>query len=594
MGAIANAGAPPANIPFTSLPASQPLSGAASTAGAGVIDGYEWTIVSKPAGSAAALSSSTVVAPTLNTIDIAGTYFLALNVHDSVDGWAWDSDPASGDLQNLPTTMPSALICINAEMNYTSLVPIALGERTTPDLTSAEAGYMDAWGKWVDLFGVVDGLQGQVDAIGSTPTFDSIFVDEINEKTAAHGIYLNDDVYCWEDLTVATGKGIVANSLAAHLSATLTIAAGNDLDLSATADLTIGGATVVLTAGAAQSVVARGGPLYPDLAVNVIGEDSAGVGVTVDSVLLKDGDVTTATSTDKVKTNLIEAGSVAGGSTTLAISAATEVTLAGAGAGVTVESVNFDGTTIVGATVFNSPAASAMSVFADDTMTVGSTNKAKLQSNSGDAEIKATAGSVLVTATAGTITGTAGNDIFFTATDDFGFSGGGGTVGVGIDGGTETILITAVNGVNFSGPIETPSGALAIVPASGIVNVTGVVYSNNQKTMLFPLAVTPAGDYTPALIETSYSGEILSAVFTAAVAATSAGGDITVGIYNGDDDAELAAPVSLDGVTTPTSLTIGTAAFSGGFYPLVHSTNGDAIQGYGIVLNVVYKTTGSA
>lgn len=524
MGATANVGAPPAAIPFASLPASQPLTLAASTAGAGVIDDYAWTLISRPPGSAAALSSTTVVNPTLNTIDQPGTYYLAGNVHDSIDGWAWNPDPASGALQNLPNTMPSALICINVSSQYATLVPYALGERTTPDLTTADAGYMNAWGKTVRLFSIVDALQGQVDGISTSPTFDAIFVDEINEKTAAHGIYLNDETFFWDNVHVATGKAITVNSINAHLASTLTIASGNDLDVSATAALTVSGGTVAITAGVAQSVVVRGGPLYPDLSVNVIGEDTAAAGVTVDGVLLKDGDVTTATATDKVKTNLIEAGAVAGGITTLGISAAGTLAL----------------------------------------------------STSGGADI----------------TLTADDDVSITATDDLTLAGGGGT-GIGLDGGAQTVLISGPSGVNISGSLGTPSGALTIAPASSVTNVTGAIYSDNTMSIVLPLAVAPNAGFSTTPVFRDYAGTLNATVYyKAAVASTSAAGDVTITIYDGDDTA-LSAATSVDG-TTSTNVTITTQAFNAGFYAAIDSNNADAVQGYGMQVEITFSVSGPA
>ena len=57
------------------------LNGAASAAQDGAALTYRWTVVSKPAGSVSAISSSTVVKPLL-TLDAAGTYGVTLIVND--------------------------------------------------------------------------------------------------------------------------------------------------------------------------------------------------------------------------------------------------------------------------------------------------------------------------------------------------------------------------------------------------------------------------------------------------------------------------------------------------------------------------------
>jgi hypothetical protein len=57
------------------------LDGSNSTGAAGSLITYQWSMVSQPAGSSAALSSATVVNPTFTT-DVAGPYVLSLVVND--------------------------------------------------------------------------------------------------------------------------------------------------------------------------------------------------------------------------------------------------------------------------------------------------------------------------------------------------------------------------------------------------------------------------------------------------------------------------------------------------------------------------------
>lgn len=80
---IAVAGNWPASKAFTALPATQALS-FSGTLGVGgtTIDYYKAVLVNRPAGSAAALTSGSVQAPTLNAIDSEGTCLIFLQVAD--------------------------------------------------------------------------------------------------------------------------------------------------------------------------------------------------------------------------------------------------------------------------------------------------------------------------------------------------------------------------------------------------------------------------------------------------------------------------------------------------------------------------------
>lgn len=131
---IADAGS---NQRFTnaSLPTSAALTGSGTFfAPATAISSYLWELVEKPAGSSAALSSTTAQNPTLNTIDTPGTYLLFLRVTDD------QSDQSEGDKLKADA---SAFVSIRAEL-ANGLVKPAPGERDTAAITHEWADDIDA------------------------------------------------------------------------------------------------------------------------------------------------------------------------------------------------------------------------------------------------------------------------------------------------------------------------------------------------------------------------------------------------------------------------------------------------------------------
>ncbi len=215
-------------ISYASLPATRTLSGATSTwgTGTGVTPTYQWYILDKPVGSAAAFSSDTVVSPTFGPIDLPGTYRVFLVVeNDQSDSSFASPVPQQSASAPYGFSLPpaSAFFEIRALTRYAGLKKVAYGERD-----------------WLE-----DGLWPIVDK-----------VDEHEMKVSQ--MYVSEGV-------------IKANSIL---------------------------------------------------------EYTAGNGVTVDGVLLKDGDLKVATSSDAVYTNIIVAGSVGGGSSTLLLSG-TPVTVSG-------------------------------------------------------------------------------------------------------------------------------------------------------------------------------------------------------------------------------------------------------------------------
>lgn len=92
---VANPGtAAEVDLAVVSLPVDVPLYGAGvDTADGGAVWTYSWSILSAPAGSAAALSSTTGQNPSLLGVDLWGNYVLALVVTNTNTGGVSETDP---------------------------------------------------------------------------------------------------------------------------------------------------------------------------------------------------------------------------------------------------------------------------------------------------------------------------------------------------------------------------------------------------------------------------------------------------------------------------------------------------------------------
>lgn len=81
---VANAGSY-SNKAYGALPTTQALTGSGTPGTGGTsITAWLWALIDKPTGSAASLSSTSVQNPTLNGIDLPGTYVLKLVVTDNL------------------------------------------------------------------------------------------------------------------------------------------------------------------------------------------------------------------------------------------------------------------------------------------------------------------------------------------------------------------------------------------------------------------------------------------------------------------------------------------------------------------------------
>lgn len=489
---------PIANVPFGDLPANVGLDGTSSTASAGSIVAWEWTIRWRPEGSAAALSGATTSTPTLQNVDIPGTYVLDLNVQQTDLTWAWDHDDPDAWL-TLPVVMPTARVYVVATTQYAELETPGLAERHDERVGSAT----NLMGKWAGLFNEVDSLRGDLDGFMTGAEFENIYVDNIYELTPAHDIVLKNDVSSEGTITIANGESLVTRSISTPLTADLTISASDDISLSAADALDMGGGGAVsLTAGAGQnvtvsagdSVIVRGGAGDPDLKVNVISEDTAAAGVTIDSVLVKDGAVTTT-------------GTGAGGF--VATDVVSEVT---GGNGVRVDAllIKDGGATttplgevktniIVGGNTLGTSTAlsittsglASMTVDSDGALSVKGNGTVVLASDSTDLDIDAATSIDIATAN-GSITMTAngaGRDITLQAADDITLNATGQTninyaVFTGTSAANSVVAIAAITaddsgavGINLdgTGDLIVAQAATVRVPSGGTFETNAIV-----------------------------------------------------------------------------------------------------------------------
>lgn len=117
---VANAGSDQV-IAFASLPTTANLTGGGTpgTGGSSIVS-YSWSLLEKPAGSSAALSSTTAQNPTLNAVDTWGNYRLLLVVTDDI------AQVSESDELLAPN---SAFVQVRVSGQYAGLQKPAPGER---------------------------------------------------------------------------------------------------------------------------------------------------------------------------------------------------------------------------------------------------------------------------------------------------------------------------------------------------------------------------------------------------------------------------------------------------------------------------------
>ena len=200
-----------------------------------------------------------------------------------------------------------------------------------------------------------------------------------------------------------------------------------------------------------------------------------------------------------------------------------------------------------------------MTVFAYDTMSVGSTNKALLQSNSGNAEVKATLGDVLLTATAGTITATAGNDVSITATDDFTIAGGGAT-GIFLDGGAGTVTISAPYGITLTN--ETSGGnlvrgfvyAITGTDSKGTSTASEVAFTNKA---LIPANTLAVNDNISGRLVVKLANSDGASSFVTRIRIGGIGGLEVASCYNASMAVDAVSECRFSGRVSATGATLG-------------------------------------
>lgn len=275
-------------ISYASLPATRTLSGATSTwgTGTGVTPTYQWYILDKPVGSAAAFSSDTVVSPTFGPIDLPGTYRVFLVVENDQGDPSFGS-PVPQQSASAPYgfSLPpaSAFFEIRALTRYAGLKKVAYGERD-----------------WLEdgLWPIVDKVDEHEMKVSQMYVSEGVIkANSVLEYTAGNGVTVDGVLLKDGDVKVATSSDAVHTNI---------IVAGS----------VGGGSSTLLLSGTPVTVSGNLG-CNGALTVDTINEYTPSSGVTIDGVKLKDGDVTVATQSDKVITNIVEAGSIAGGSTNL-------------------------------------------------------------------------------------------------------------------------------------------------------------------------------------------------------------------------------------------------------------------------------------
>jgi hypothetical protein len=272
-------------ISYASLPATRTLSGATSTwgSGTGVTPTYQWYILDKPVGSAAVFTNDTVASPNFGPIDLPGTYRVFLVVeNDQGDSSFASPVPQQSATSPYAFSLPpaSAFFEIRALTRYAGLKKVAYGERD-----------------WLEdgLWPIVDKVDEHEMKISQVYASEGVIkANSILEYTAGNGVTVDGVLLKDGDLKVATSSDAVYTNV---------IIAGS-----------VGGGSSSLAVYATPLQVLGSQSIGGTLAVSTVNEFTVNSGVTIDGVLVKDGDVKVATSADKVFTNIIEAGSVAGGS----------------------------------------------------------------------------------------------------------------------------------------------------------------------------------------------------------------------------------------------------------------------------------------
>lgn len=135
--AVANAGTR-VTLAYSALPTTQALSGSGTPGtGGSSIASYAWTLLSKPAGSAAALTGAATQTPTVTGIDLPGSYLVMLVVTDNVGNVSEATQVEAPD---------SAFVTVCVTTEHLALVIPASGERNVASYVNTTLAAIDTLG----------------------------------------------------------------------------------------------------------------------------------------------------------------------------------------------------------------------------------------------------------------------------------------------------------------------------------------------------------------------------------------------------------------------------------------------------------------
>lgn len=473
---------PIANIPFGSLPANVGLSGTSSTPGTGSIVTWEWTI-RWPTDGSATLTGGSTSTPTL-TITTPTTVVLDLNIKNDSNEWAWDHVDTDAWL-TVPVVMPTARVYVVATTEFAALEIPGLAERHSTNVGATN----NLMGKWNGLFAEVDDLRGDIDTFIAGAEFENLYVDNIYELTPTHMIVLKDDVTSEGTITIDSAEALVANAIGPPIDTNLTISRPATL-ASNLSSVTLSNGVVTVAGGAGAQldlyatyysprsnnagIIVRGrGTHAADMFIDVIGEDTAAAGVTIDSVLIKDGAVTVTPS----------GGSPAGYVST------DEVRERTLGNGVRVDQIRVLDTALQDVNSVTAPVGQTLEIIGNDDLNMGASADILLASTS--ASVTARGGVGQTDFKADIIAGDSGNQVtlqyaVFTGTSAANsqlaisavVADDSGAVGIGLDGVGASLLLQATTvTVQASGTLKTDN-IIETTAAAG-VTIEGVLIKDS-------------------------------------------------------------------------------------------------------------------
>lgn len=227
----------------TTLPTASVLldgSGSLPSGGATSITAYQWVLLSKPVGSAAALTGATTATPTLTNVDTIGDYNIFLKVTDDAGRKSFET--AYG-VQHLP---PEDLVTFDVPL-YAFEMPVAGAFLVVKAPYASGAARLNTslykpapgefgWlghGLWTAIDLLAE-LRGEMLEVYDRPDKE-LLADKISSQTPAAGVAI-------EGLNIkdtGTTTTLDSNRTTIRVADNLTIAAGKTLKVEATGDLLV-------------------------------------------------------------------------------------------------------------------------------------------------------------------------------------------------------------------------------------------------------------------------------------------------------------------------------------------------------------------